>query len=82
MKLIAVDRKCSLKVVSLYLTVKEAKQLRDELERLLKEPEAKEHLHIYEEDMSREISCSIITENKLKNLSGYNKLERQVLSGK
>ncbi|KPJ72350.1 hypothetical protein AMJ52_06615 [candidate division TA06 bacterium DG_78] len=80
MRMIDFDRKCSVKTLAMYLRPNEVEQLRDELGKLLKTPEANEHFHVYENDMSREISCSIITEKKLVNLKKYNKLEQQVLS--
>ena len=82
MKMINDDTHDSLKRVSLFLTPKEAKQMRDELNRLLENPEAKEHFHLYSEGHMREISCSIITESKLKEIKMYNKYERQVLQEK
>jgi hypothetical protein len=66
----------------MYLTVPEAKWMREELDKLLKNPEANDHFHIDTGEGGREISCSIVTESKLKNLSGYSKLEQQVLSEK
>ena len=80
MRMIDLGRNCSVKVQAMYLTPNEARQLVSELNKLLENPEANEHFHVYEEDMSREISCSIITEKKLANLKQYNKLEQQVLS--
>lgn len=83
MRIIDLDKKCSIKAVSLYLTEDEASHLKDELELLLKNPESNDHFHIYDaKDPKREISCSTITENKLKSISSYNKLERQVLTEK
>ncbi len=79
MRIIDLDRKCQVKSLSIYLTPNEAEQFRDELDKLLKDPEADEHFHIHEDDISREISCSIITEKKLQNLNRYNKLEQAVL---
>jgi hypothetical protein len=79
MRIIDLNKKCSINAMSIYLTQNEAEQFRDELNRLLKAPEANEHFHIYEDDMSREISCSIITEKKLQNLKRYNKLEQMIL---
>ncbi|MCK4544664.1 hypothetical protein KAU43_03935 [candidate division WOR-3 bacterium] len=81
MRIIDLNKKCSINAMSIYLTQNEAEQFRDELNRLLKVPEANEHFHIYEDDMSREISCSIITEKKLQNLKRYNKLEQMILGG-
>ncbi|MCK4488872.1 MAG: hypothetical protein KAU23_01365 [Anaerolineales bacterium] len=83
MRIIDYDKKRSIKAISLYLTEDEASHLKDELELLLKTPESNDHFHISDvKDPSREISCSIITENKLKNISSYNKLEQQVLTEK
>lgn len=83
MRIIDYDKKRSIKAISLYLTEDEVSHLKDELELLLKNPESNDHFHIYDvKDPSREISCSIITENKLKNISSYNKLEQQVLTEK
>ncbi len=83
MRIINFDKKSSIKTISLYLTEDEASHLKDELELLLKNPESNDHFHIYDvKNPGREISCSIITENKLKNISGYNKLEQQVLTEK
>jgi hypothetical protein len=78
--MIDLDRKCAINFLSIYLTLNEAEQFRGELDKLLKDPEAHQHFHIHGQDMSREISCSIITEEKLQNLRRYNKLERTVLS--
>ena len=80
MRMIDLGRNCSVKVVAMYLAPSEARQLVSELNKLLETPEANEHFHVYEADMSREISCSIITEKKLANLKQYNKLEQEVLS--
>ena len=80
MRMIDLDRKCSIRFVSIYLKPNEAEQFRGELDKLLKDPEANEHFHIYGHNMSREISCSIITDEKIKNLNRYNKLEQIVLS--
>ena len=82
MRMIDLDRKCTTKSLSLFLTVSEATQLKDELQALLKNPEAQEHFHIYSTDNTRELSCSIVTDNKLKNIKGYNNLEQQALAEK
>jgi len=73
-------RQCSLKSVSLYLTPREAAEMKSELERLLKDPEANEHFHVYSDRNDREISCSVITEKKLKNIKSFNKVEQKVLT--
>ena len=80
MRMIDLDRKQSVRSFSVYLTPSEAESMKEELETLLKDPEAREHFHIQSEDYSREVSCSIITEEKLRHLNRYNKLEQKVLS--
>jgi hypothetical protein len=78
--MIDVGRKDSVKVLQLYLSPEEARDLRYKLEKLLLAPEAKKHEHVLDEkDMSREISFSLITPKKLANISGYTELEQQVL---
>ena len=80
MRMADLDRKCSLKSLSLFLTPPEAEQFIEELTSLLEHPEEQKHFHIYSADNTREIICSVITEKKLHNLGQYNKLEQQVLS--
>jgi hypothetical protein len=79
MRMIDYERKTSIKGLGIYLTPQEAEELGRKLNKLLENPEANEHFHIYQHDMSREISCSIITENKLNDIKSYNKLEQQIL---
>jgi len=79
MKMLDTDKKMSLKSFQLYLTPKEASQFVHDLQELLKDPEANEHLHVYSDDYSREISCSLLTDAKLKEISRYTKLEQQVI---
>lgn len=80
MRMIDDNRQGSLKGVSLYLTPREAEEMRRELDRLLKDPEANEHFHVYSDQNDREVSCSIITEKKLKNIKSFSKLEQKVLT--
>jgi hypothetical protein len=80
MRMLDPNRKEPVKAVQLYLTQREAEELRDGLSMLLRDPEVKEHIHVYDDDMSRELSCALVTATKLKDLSGYTKLERRVLS--
>ena len=79
MRMIDYDRKTSVKALGIYLTPQEAEELSRNLNKLIQNPEAYEHFHVYQHDMSREISCSIITENKLNNIKSYNKIEQQIL---
>ena len=82
MKMIDDQQKRSLRKVSFYVSPREAQEMRDNLDHLLENPESHEHFHVYSDDNSREISCSIVTEFKLKNLENYNKIEQQVLAEK
>jgi hypothetical protein len=79
MRMLDFEKKVSVWNLHLYLTVEEAREMCQELEKLLQSPEAKEHFHILSRDSGREISCSVITPNKLKDISGYTKLEQQIL---
>jgi len=82
MRMLDADRKQSVRVLQLYLSPREAAELRNTLGKLLSEPEQNEHEHIFAEDMSREISFSILTPAKLRDLSGYTDLERKVLQAR
>ena len=79
MRMIDAEREQRVRVLQLYLTPKEAKLLRQRLEKLLANPEANKHAHILSEDNSGEVSFSIVTEKKLQNLKGYTELEQQIL---
>jgi hypothetical protein len=75
------DRELSVSVLQLYLTPKEAMDIRNELDKLLSDPEANKHFHVFAEDMSRELSCSIVTARKLAK-PGYTDLERKIFNEK
>jgi len=79
MRMLDADRKDSVRVMQLYLSPREAAEFRNALGKLLSDPEQNEHEHIFADDMSREISFSILTPTKLGNLSGFTDLERKVL---
>jgi hypothetical protein len=81
MKMIDAEKGCSVRTLKLYFTPKEATVFRDKLAQLLVNPEADEHFHALAEDMSRDISCSILTETKLKT-GKYTELEKKILSEK
>lgn len=78
MRMLDVEMQRSLRNVGLYLAVQEAEELRDELDKLLEDPDANEHFHVCDRESSREISCSIITSAKLKNSQHYTEAERQL----
>lgn len=81
MRAIDTDRQQSVRCTQLYLTVREARELRQQLDHLLADPESNEHCHIHADDTSREISCSIITPQKLAQGS-YTNFERRVFDEK
>ena len=80
--MIDMHSKAAVRLLQLYLAPKEALEFRNELDRLIANPEANEHSHIYSEDTSCELSFSILTENKLKNIKSYTKLEQKILTEK
>ena len=81
MYLIDLDKETSIRSISLYLTTAEANELLRKLNNLLEDPEANEHFHLHDsKGKENEISCSLITEKKLKNLNKYNEIERRILS--
>lgn len=82
MRMLDVDKQTSVKGLQLYLTPDEALRFRDELNKLLKDPEANEHSHIYASDMHGEFSFSIITHKKMENISTYTALEQRILTEK
>lgn len=63
-----------------YLTVKEATRIKQQLEVLLSDPEAADHFHVGW-DGNHDLSFSLVTPSKLASPNGYTALERQVLSG-
>ena len=63
--------------LQLYLTTEEAKELRASLERLLGDPEALEHDHLFSSDGGCEMSFSIVTPLKLSG-PGYTPAERRL----
>ena len=82
MRVIDTDKKHSVRSAQIYLTVREAEKLHEQLGQLIKVPEANEHFHVIADDASREISCSILTPTKLAEGRHYTDLERRVFSEK
>jgi hypothetical protein len=81
MRIIDRDRQHSVRSAQVYLTVREARELHQQLQHLLAAPEANEHFHVSADDTRREISCSIISPRKLAHGS-YTDLERRVFDEK
>ncbi len=77
MRMLDVEREQGVWNLQLYLSPKEAADLHKHLGRLLCDPEANEHEHVFAKDVSREISFSIVTAQKLES-EGYTELERKI----
>jgi hypothetical protein len=77
-----VEKQTAVPVLQLYLTPDEAMRFRDELNKLLDDPEAKEQAHIDGGDARGDLSFSIITPKKLANMEAYSALEQRLLKGK
>ena len=80
MRLLDGDKQLPLHIVQLYLTPGEAAKLRDALTSLLVDPEANAHEHIPAEDGARELSVSVVTETKLRNVGRYSKAEQKMFT--
>lgn len=78
LRMLDAERRQAVSSLQLYLTPEEARELRDQLDALLEDPEAAEHFHIESSDGNREFSCSLLTKRKLSE-GRYTKLEREVL---
>jgi hypothetical protein len=74
MRMLDPNGKVSLWQLQLYLTISEAKEMKQMLDALLKDPEANEHETVCGD--GRELSFSLLTEKKLKG-GGYTPLERK-----
>jgi hypothetical protein len=79
MRMLDRDREHSVRTLQLYLTPAEAAALADKLRRLLLDAETVEHDHVLSDDASRDLSFSLITANKLRDIARYTKLEQRVL---
>lgn len=82
MRMLNVEKKDVVWSLQLYLTEMEAEEMYMELGKLLVDPEANEHFHIFSEDSGRELSCSIVTRRKMENIAAYSKLEQKLLMEK
>ena len=82
MRLLDGEKQVPLWNVQLYLTPAEASELVAALNKLLVDPEAKEHEHVLSRESGREISVSLVTLTKLNDLSGYTPPERKMFQEK
>jgi hypothetical protein len=53
--------------VQLYLSVGEAQEIVEELKKLLHDPEANKHFHVFSKGGGCELSVSIVTQAKLRH---------------
>jgi hypothetical protein len=72
MRIYNVDSDKSLDDVTLYLTIDQAREMKNKLEGLIKQP-AKSHSHISSDDFQKEITICIYDPNKLDHLSKRSK---------
>ena len=49
------------------------------LNSLLSNPESLDHFHVFSEDSSHEISFSILTPEKIKNLNCFTEIEQDII---
>ncbi len=83
MRMLDVERSQSIRNLQLYLTVSEARQLKQQLEDLLVDPEQSEHWHIFSSDNCRfEMSHSIVTPTTIKGNKHYTEIERRLFNEK
>jgi hypothetical protein len=78
MRLLNGDDQTPLYSAQLYLTPEEARSLRDALNRLLEAIERPEHEHVLGKDGLRDVSVSIVTDAKLRDLDKYTEHERRM----
>ena len=72
------DKQTALRKVHAYFRQKEAAELCSALTKLLADPEANEHEHVFSKDGSREISVSLVTSTKLQDPSAYSAAEQKM----
>jgi hypothetical protein len=80
MRILDTDNQGPVRRIRLYLTPREAANLRHALDQLLRDPEATEHELVVAEDASRDVSVSIVTPKKLQELKRYTDAERRMFA--
>jgi hypothetical protein len=80
MRILDTDNQGPVRRIQLYLTPREAADLRDALDQLLDDPEATANERVLAEDTSRDISVSIVTASKLRELRRYSDAERRMFA--
>jgi hypothetical protein len=64
--------------VQLYLSAEEARKLVVALEQLLQDPDSDDHRHVLSLDGLREVSVSLVTDRKMKELKRYTAAEQRM----
>ncbi len=80
MRMLDSDYQGPVRRVQLYLSPREAADLRDALDRLLADPDAIANERVLAEDASRDLSVSIVTAGKLQELKRYSDAERRMFA--
>jgi hypothetical protein len=80
MRMLDSDYQGPVRRIQLYLSPREAADLRDALDRLLEDPDAITNERVLAEDASRDLSVSIVTAAKLQELKRYSDAERRMFA--
>ncbi len=76
MRILGLDTDNKLDNVILYLTLTEAKELRDSLNDIIMGPQTRHHRHISSEDYQKEITVCIYDET---NLEGFDERSKKLI---
>jgi hypothetical protein len=80
MRILDTDNQGPVRRIHIYLTPAEAEHLRRALDRLLRDPEASEAERVVADDGSRDLSVSIVTPGKLREVKRYTDAERRMFA--
>ena len=80
MRILDTDNQGPVRRIHIYLTPAEAEHLRQALDRLLRDPEASEAERVVADDGSRDLSVSIVTPGKLREVKRYTDAERRMFA--
>jgi hypothetical protein len=80
MRILDTDNQGPVRRIQVYLTPGEAADLRDALDQLLDDPESSANERVLAEDGSRDLSVSIVTAAKLRELRRYSDAERRMFA--
>lgn len=80
MRILDTDYQGPVRRIHLFLTPAEAERLSGGLERLLRHPEAADTEHVIADDGSRDVTVSIVTPAKLRDVTRYTDAERRMFA--